>query len=79
MQQDCQIHKEVAMLNIVEIIFHILVNQEGAIAAQLPQAGKAGLYLQPLSLAWAVYCSAIKGISGRGPTSDILPCRTFKS
>jgi hypothetical protein len=36
MQQDCNIHEEIAVLNIVEIVFDVFVNQVVAITAELP-------------------------------------------
>src|SRR5258708_6620186 len=50
MEEDCKVHEEVTMLNVVEIVFDVFMNQKSPIATQLPKAGNAGLYLKPLSM-----------------------------
>jgi hypothetical protein len=49
-QQDREIHKEIAMTDIVEIVLDVLVNQERTITAQLPESRNSRLYSKPLSL-----------------------------
>jgi hypothetical protein len=43
-KQDGQIHEEIPVLNVVQVILHILVNQECPVSAELPQTGEPGLH-----------------------------------
>src|ERR1700750_3406000 len=46
--QNCNIHEEGAIPNIVKVILNIFVDMKGSVGAQLPETGYAGNHLEPL-------------------------------
>ena len=53
-QQDCQVHEEIPVLDVVEVVLDILVNEECAVSTQLPQARESRFHLQPLPVSLRV-------------------------
>src|SRR5579864_4483452 len=54
MQQYRQIHKEVAVADIVEIVLNVFVYEKGSVPTQLPQTRYSRLHLQSLPLGWSI-------------------------
>ena len=44
MQQNGQIHEEVSMADVVQVVLNVFVDQEGAVSAELPESGQTGSY-----------------------------------
>jgi len=54
--KDRKIQKEIAMLNVIEVVLNVLVDQIGTISAKLPEAGDSGLHLEALAMLVGVLC-----------------------
>jgi hypothetical protein len=79
MQQDGEIHKDVAVLDVIHVVLDIFVDKEGAIAAQSSKDRLAQVLTCNRRRSFSPYFSTMKGISGRGPTNDMLSSNTFNN
>jgi len=76
-QQNCHVHKEPAIPDVVEVILKVFVNKICPVCTQLPQSGDAWYNGQPLPLSWSIRLNNEWHFRA-GPTSDISPLITFK-
>src|ERR1022692_5144492 len=54
MQENSNIHEEISMLNVVEIVFNVFVNQVVAVTTELPKSSDSWLYVETLRMAFSV-------------------------
>src|SRR5215471_14841444 len=49
-QKNREVHKEVAMLDVVEIVLKVFMDQEGTVPTELPKASKPGFDLKAFGI-----------------------------
>lgn len=53
-QQNSQVHKEAAILEVVKVVLNVFMDQVSAVSAKLPQPGDARVDLKALALALSI-------------------------